>query len=85
MKTRSLGLITTLKNEQHNLLFLLANHSQLYERIIPPPPPPPPSLSKSGLKLVCDVNIGYGNLKSEDLLRTLKIIDIIEHTGDPRA
>ncbi len=27
-------------------------------------PPPPPSLSKSGLKLVCNVNIVYGNLKS---------------------
>ncbi len=32
------------------------------------PPPPPPS--KSGLKLVCNVNIVYGNLKSE----TLKIM-----------
>jgi hypothetical protein len=28
------------------------------------PPPPPPS--KSGLKLVCNVNIVYGNLKSEN-------------------
>ncbi len=28
------------------------------------PPPPPPS-SKSGLKLVCNVNIVYGNLKYE--------------------
>ncbi len=27
-------------------------------------PPPPPS--KSGLKLVCNVNIVYGNLKSEN-------------------
>ncbi len=28
--------------------------------------PPSPSLSKSGLKLVCNVNIVYGNLKSEN-------------------
>ncbi len=28
-------------------------------------PPPPPPLSKSGLKLVCNVNIVYGYLKSE--------------------
>ncbi len=27
---------------------------------------PPSPLSKSGLKLVCDVNIVYGNLKSEN-------------------
>jgi hypothetical protein len=27
---------------------------------------PPPPLSKSGLKLVCNVNIVYGNLKSEN-------------------
>ncbi len=30
------------------------------------PPPPPHPLSKSGLKLVCNVNIVYGNLKSEN-------------------
>jgi hypothetical protein len=29
-------------------------------------PPPPPALSNSGLKLVCNVNIVYGNLKSEN-------------------
>ncbi len=28
--------------------------------------PPPPPLSKSGLKLVCNVNFVYGNLKSEN-------------------
>jgi hypothetical protein len=27
---------------------------------------PPPPLSKSGLKLVCNINIVYGNLKSEN-------------------
>jgi hypothetical protein len=27
---------------------------------------PPPPLSKNGLKLVCNVNIVYGNLKSEN-------------------
>jgi hypothetical protein len=32
----------------------------------PQSPPPPPPLSKSGLKLVCYVNILYGNLKSEN-------------------
>jgi len=41
-------------------VFLLAIHSHLYLRILPFPP-----LSKSGLKLVCNVNIVYGNLKSE--------------------
>ncbi len=30
------------------------------------PPPPPSHLSKSGLKLVCNVNIVLGNLKSEN-------------------
>ncbi len=29
-------------------------------------PPPPPTLNKSDLKLVCNVNIVYGNLKSEN-------------------
>jgi hypothetical protein len=29
-------------------------------------PPPPPPLSKSGLKLFCNVNIVYGNLMSEN-------------------
>jgi hypothetical protein len=29
-------------------------------------PPPPLHLRKSGLKLVCNVNIVYGNLKSEN-------------------
>jgi hypothetical protein len=42
-------------------VFLLASHN-LYKRIYPPPPSP----SKSGLKLVCNVNILYGNLKSEN-------------------
>ncbi len=43
---------------------LLAIHSHLYLRILPPPPPP--SRSKSCLKLVCNVNIVNGNLKSEN-------------------
>ena len=34
-----------------------------HKRILLPPPLPP---SKSGLKLVCNVNIVYGNLKSEN-------------------
>ncbi len=38
-------------------VFLLAIHSH---------PSPPPLPSKSGLKLVCNVNIVYGNLKSEN-------------------
>ncbi len=46
--------------------FLLAIHSHLYYGFTPPPPPP----SKSGLKLVCNVNIVYGNLS----LRTLQIV-----------
>ncbi len=42
-------------------VFFLANHSHLYKRILLPLSP----LSKSGLKLVCNINIVYGNLKSE--------------------
>ncbi len=42
--------------------FLLAIHCHLYLRIYPPPPSPQ---RKIGLKLVCNVNIMYGNLKSE--------------------
>ncbi len=42
-------------------LFLLAIHSHLYLWTLLPPPP-----SKSGLKLVCNVNIVYKNLKSEN-------------------
>ncbi len=41
--------------------FLPAIHSHLYGFYSPPPPPP----SKSGLKLVRNVNIVNGNLKSE--------------------
>ncbi len=44
-------------------VFLLAIHSHLY-RFDPPPPLPPQG--KSGLKLVCNVNIVYRNLKSEN-------------------
>ncbi len=41
-------------------VFLLAfTHSPLLTDFTPPPPP-----SKSGLKLVCNVNIVYGNIKS---------------------
>ncbi len=46
--------------------FLLASRysqSPLLTDFIPPSPPPP---SKSGLKLVCNVNIVYGNLMSEN-------------------
>jgi hypothetical protein len=42
-------------------VFLFAIQSHLYKWISPPPLP----LNKSGLKLVCNVNIVYGNLKSE--------------------
>ncbi len=41
-------------------------HNPLYSRILPPTPPPP--LRKSSLKLVCNVNFVYGNIK----LRTLR-------------
>jgi hypothetical protein len=44
--------------------FLLTIHSPPLLTIFIPPPPP--SSSKSGLKLVCNVNILYGNLKSEN-------------------
>jgi hypothetical protein len=40
-------------------VFLLAIHGNLYLRIPPPP-------SKNCLKLVCNENIVYGNLKSEN-------------------
>jgi hypothetical protein len=43
-------------------VFLLAIHSNLYQRILLPHS----ALSKSGLKLVCNVNIVYENLKSEN-------------------
>ncbi len=43
-------------------VFLLAIHSHLYQRILLPPSP---SLSKSGWKLVCNVNIVHRNYKSE--------------------
>jgi hypothetical protein len=36
-------------------------HSHLYKQILLPPPP-----SKSGVKLVCNIKIVYGNLKSEN-------------------
>ncbi len=38
-------------------VFFLAIHSHLYQKILLPPPPP--LLSKSCLKLVCNVNIVY--------------------------
>jgi hypothetical protein len=41
-------------------VFLLAIHSHLYKQFYPPP------LSKSGLKLVCNVNIVYGSLKPDN-------------------
>ncbi len=43
-------------------VFLLAIHSQLYQRVLLPPP----HLEKSGLKLACNVHIVCGNLKSEN-------------------
>jgi hypothetical protein len=48
-------------------VFLLAIQSPLLTDFTPLPPPPPPS--KSDLKMVCNVNIVYGNLKSENSLR----------------
>jgi hypothetical protein len=47
---------------QVSRVFLFAIYSQLCKWILPPPPHP----SKSGLKLVCTVNIVYENLKSEN-------------------
>ncbi len=47
--------------ELSSLLFAVTSSNRFY-----PPPPPPPSLSKSGLKLVCNVKIVYGILKSEN-------------------
>ncbi len=44
-------------------VFLLAIHSHLYLRIFTTPARP---LRRNGLKLVCNVNIVYGNLKSEN-------------------
>ncbi len=41
-----------------SLLFKVTSTNGFYS-------PSPPSLSKSGLKMVCNVNIVYGNLKSE--------------------
>jgi hypothetical protein len=40
------------------LLFTATSPNRFYS-------PPPTLLNKSGLKLVCNVNIVYGNLKSE--------------------
>ena len=42
-------------------VFLLAIHSHFYKRFYSPS-----SMSKSGLKLVCNVNIVYGTLKSDN-------------------
>ncbi len=44
-------------------VFFLVIHSHLFYGVFSPSPPP---LSKSGLKLVCYVNIVYGKLKSEN-------------------
>jgi hypothetical protein len=49
--------------EKSARVFLLAIHIPLYQRILPPSPPP---MSINGLKLVCNLNIVYGNLKSEN-------------------
>jgi hypothetical protein len=43
-------------------VYLFAIHSHIYLQILLPPPSP---CCKCGLKLVCNVNIVYGNLKSE--------------------
>ncbi len=52
------------RNWDKSLKSFLPCHSQslLLTNLNPPTPP----LSKSGLKLVCNVNILYGNLKSEN-------------------
>jgi hypothetical protein len=52
-------------------LVLLAIHSHLFYGFLPRPPPPS---SKSGLKLVYNVNIVYRNLKSEIKPRNLNEI-----------
>jgi hypothetical protein len=44
-------------------LFAIYSQSPILTDFSPLPPPPP---SKSGLKLVCNVNIVFGNLKSEN-------------------
>jgi hypothetical protein len=44
-------------------VFLLVIHSHPLQTGLNPPLPPP---SKIGLKLVCNVNILYGNLKSKE-------------------
>jgi hypothetical protein len=56
-----LDVIWTQKAEE--VSSLIAIHSHLYKLILSPPPPPP---SKSGLKLVCNVNIVHRYLKSEN-------------------
>jgi hypothetical protein len=42
-------------------VFLLAIHSTSIPDLTPPPPPP----RKSCLKVVCNISIEYGNLKSD--------------------
>jgi hypothetical protein len=44
-------------------LFTVTSNNGFYS---PSPPPPPPPPSKTGLKLVCNVNIVFRNLKSEN-------------------
>ncbi len=46
------------------IVFLLANHNSQSPRILPIPPPPPPT--KSDLKLICNVKIEQGNLRSKN-------------------
>ncbi len=49
-----------------NFFFFPSWYSQSPLLTVYTPPPPPPTLSKSCLKLVCNVNIVYRNLKSEN-------------------
>jgi hypothetical protein len=54
-------------------VFLLAIHSHFFQRIVLPPPP----LSERVLKLVCNVSIVYGNLKSENSQDNVQNLDEI--------
>ncbi len=51
----------------------------------PPPPIPPPPPSKTSLKLVCNVNIVYRNLKSENSQDYVHEIRLPEPISKPKC